>query len=1239
MTAANLLAGSSSYVLQGSIGDGPYAASGFGWDYDFYNLGELTVGQVVNASLFTEFDTVLGLYDASGNLVVFNDDANGSGGSLNDLDSSISFTVTATGSYYLGISDYDGNLPVDPFDPVAGRDPADYAYSGGTYSATVSLDGGQTPNWALPALALDTQYLDGEVSLDTLTGGMDNDVYVVDGQYTKVASSELNDCGDSVPVERLEWTTDTVLESADEGYDVVVSSASFTLTDNVEELRLVFDTATQSTHAQYGADLVAYGQDGVGNELDNVIVGNELNNRLDGGAGADTLIGGLGNDTYAVDQLGDLVVEQADAGTDTVQSYVSYQLGDNLENLTLLGNADSGLGNSADNILVGSDVGARLEGFAGNDKLVGGAGDDWLAGGEGDDRYVIRLGGAADVIDDGQGSDTLFFGNDLTAADLHARRVNDDLMLSIGNTQDSVTLNQWFAQTSGGVSRIEFCDSAALDRLAIETLANVAPVAQDDAVSTDEDAGVVVVPTVDLLGNDTDADSVYGDVLSLLEVSQAESGAAVTQVGQEVLYEMGTAFQHLQEGQIATDTFAYTVSDAYGATSTAKVTLTITGVNDGPSVLNDEAAVVEDGIVAATGNVLGNDSDVDIGDTLTVVNTGATAGNYGMLDLGADGQYTYTLNNASQSVQSLAQGQVVVDQFSYEVSDGIATATSELNISITGTNDCPGAISDTAQVQEDVSLTAIGNVLTNDSDVDTGDTLTVVNPGTVVGNYGVLDLGADGQYNYTLNNTSQSVQSLAQGQVVSDQFSYEVTDGLASSSSELTVSITGTNDGPVASADTAQVQEDMSLTATGNVLANDSDVDAGTVLTLVNAGTFTGNYGSVVLSADGSYTYTLNNNAVAVQSLTQGASVADVFAYSVTDGVESVSSALTVNVSGLNDAPVVSVPMSDQSVKAGTALNYQLPISTFTDVDTGDVLSYQARLSNGLALPAWLKFDQATRTFTGTPAAANLGALSVDVIATDTMGATALDTFLLNVTSAATGGGTGCGSSKEDKDDREDKSSKDDSDHSDKDDKDDKDDRSSDCKKVTQSNDQSHSKDAGSTKECKSDGSGDGEGDQRSDEKSKNRVSLSDDSDKSDHGSGNGKSNTLDGGKGDDHYRIVRGCGADTVVDKDSSKGNTDVAEFGGGIAANQLWFRHVSSDLEISIVGSNDKLVIQDWYLGSQYHVEQFKTSDGKTLLDSQVQNLVSAMAGFAPPAAGQTTLTAAYQTTLAPVLAANWQ
>lgn len=69
------------------------------------------------------------------------------------------------------------------------------------------------------------------------------------------------------------------------------------------------------------------------------------------------------------------------------------------------------------------------------------------------------------------------------------------------------------------------------------------------------------------------------------------------------------------------------------------------------------------------------------------------------------------------------------------------------------------------------------------------------------------------------------------------------------------------------------------------------------------------------------------------------------------------------------------------------------------------------------------------------------------------------------------------------------------------------------------------------------------------------------------------------------------------------------------------------------------DKSVISNWYSGSGYHIEQFKTADGKTLLDSQVNNLVEAMAAFAPPAAGQSTLAADYQTALNPVIAANWQ
>ena len=139
---------------------------------------------------------------------------------------------------------------------------------------------------------------------------------------------------------------------------------------------------------------------------------------------------------------------------------------------------------------------------------------------------------------------------------------------------------------------------------------------------------------------------------------------------------------------------------------------------------------------------------------------------------------------------------------------------------------------------------------------------------------------------------------------------------------------------------------------------------------------------------------------------------------------------------------------------------------------------------------------------------------------------------------------------------------------------------------------------------------------------------------------GGAGADTLTGGTGNDTYVLGRGYAADTVVENDATAGNTDIAQFLTGVAADQIWFQKVGNNLESSIIGTSDKLVIKDWYLGNAYHVEQFKTTDGaKTLTDSNVQNLVNAMASFAPPAAGQTTLPTNYQTDLAPVIAANWQ
>jgi len=130
---------------------------------------------------------------------------------------------------------------------------------------------------------------------------------------------------------------------------------------------------------------------------------------------------------------------------------------------------------------------------------------------------------------------------------------------------------------------------------------------------------------------------------------------------------------------------------------------------------------------------------------------------------------------------------------------------------------------------------------------------------------------------------------------------------------------------------------------------------------------------------------------------------------------------------------------------------------------------------------------------------------------------------------------------------------------------------------------------------------------------------------------------TLAGGAGSDTYLFDRGGGADLIQENDATTGNKDVLRFGTSIDASQIWLRKVNSDLELSLIGTSDRVTVSNWYAGPANHVEEIYAG-GKKLLDTNVDKLVSAMAAFNPPAAGQTSLPANLQTALQPVIAANW-
>ncbi|MDP2242366.1 MAG: putative Ig domain-containing protein [Burkholderiales bacterium] len=769
---------------------------------------------------------------------------------------------------------------------------------------------------------------------------------------------------------------------------------------------------------------------------DDVLSGGNGPDILFGGAGNDTLDGGAGNDSY-VFGLGDGVdVIRDSSGEDTIVfgagitpdmlslglGSLQIRVGDGgdaihiegfdpadvygtpvIENFAfadhavltyndLLARGFDITGTGGNDVLSGTNIADRISGLGGDDTLNGGDGDDTLdggadndllLGGAGSDTYYFGRGSGADTIEDAAGDyDAVVLGDTITPDDLTVTRTDDSLSLRINGTSDELSI-LWQPQDGYRIEQVRFADGTEWDAATLEAQANRAPQtgASLVAVTATEDASF----TYTLSSNaffDPDANDQLTLSATLIDGSPLPSWLNFD----------GVNFSGLPaNANVGTVGIKVTATDRAGLSVASAFTLNVENVNDAPTLANaiTDQTISED---ASFSFVVPADTfaDIDAGDGLGY---GATL---------ADGTPLptwLTFDPASQTFSG-TPGNDDVETLSVTVtatdSGGLSVA-SAFTLNVENVNDAPtlaNAIIDLT-ISEDVSFSFVVPADTF-ADIDAGDVLTygaTLADGSALPAWLSFD-AAQAAFNGTPENGD--VGTLEVRVTATDQSGANV-------SNDFTLIVDNINDAPqvaTAIADPSTL-EDVPFTFT---LPADTfaDVDVGDALTF-SATLADGSPLPEWLTFDPAtqaFTGTPGNDEVGTLNVTVTATdTADARAADKFD----------LTVVNVNDAPVLINHQQNQWIADGDAMQFQLPGNAFNDIDAGDTLSYAAAQADGTPLPAWLAFDAATRTFSGTPDEADIGTLSLSVTATDTIGATASDSFDLDVTVAPDTTYTGTG--------------------------------------------------------------------------------------------------------------------------------------------------------------------------------------------------------------------------------------
>ena len=406
---------------------------------------------------------------------------------------------------------------------------------------------------------------------------------------------------------------------------------------------------------------------------------------------------------------------------------------------------------------------------------------------------------------------------------------------------------------------------------------NDAPVAAADAITTNEDVAVA---------DSVSATDVDGDALTYAVTTQAANGTVNMNADGSYTYTPNANYN-------GADSFTYTVSDGNGGTDTETVSITVTAVNDAPVGASAAATTNED--TALNSSVSATDVD---GDALNFSVQPGNGPSNGSVTMNPHGSYTYTPNANFNGT----------DTVTYTVSDGNGgTDTETVTVTVNPVNDAPVAAGATPTTNEDTAL----NAAVTATDVD-GDALTFA-LAAQAGN-GTVVMNANGSYTYTPNANFNGT----------DTFTYSVSDGNGGTdTATVSITVNPVNDLPVPSAQSVTTLEDVALQ--GAVSATDADGD---VLTFsVEAGDGPSN-GTLVMQANGSYTYTPNADYNGTDS----------FTYTVTDGNGAPQTAtVTIDVT----------PVADVLTPGTDTLNGGANDDTYLGADSRDGLGGQNELNAG----------------------------------------------------------------------------------------------------------------------------------------------------------------------------------------------------------------------------------------------------------------------------------------------------